>query len=133
MCLADIVMTDPQFDQPAIVAFSTTSPEVSVSTPAADRLISGNPEHTARNFFTDQSGQFFAGVWESTPGKWRVKYTETEFCHLTRGLVEIEDARGTTSRFRAGDSFVVPAGFSGTWHVLEPASKLYVIFESASK
>jgi uncharacterized cupin superfamily protein len=29
----------------------------------------------------------------------------------------------------AGDSFVVPAEFEGTWEVLEPAVKLYAIFE----
>ena len=31
---------------------------------------------------------------------------------------------------QAGDSFVVPAGFAGTWEVLEDSVKLYAIFES---
>ena len=68
--------------------------ETSVSKPPADRLLAGNPEQTARNYFSDSSGRFFAGVWESTPGRWRVRYTENEFCHLTRGRVRIEDACG---------------------------------------
>ncbi|MGH8187510.1 MAG: cupin domain-containing protein, partial [Steroidobacteraceae bacterium] len=57
------------------------------------------------------------------------RYTENEFCHLTRGRIRIEDGRGTHWTFTAGDSFVIPAGFSGTWQVLEPTAKLYVIYE----
>ena len=133
MCLADMLMSEIDAARPSIVAFASANAEVSESTPAGDRLIAGTPRHIARNFFTDPSGQLFAGVWESTPGKWRVKYTETEFCHITRGSVCIEDDTGAAVTFRAGDSFVVPAGFSGAWQVLEPTAKLYVIFESASK
>src|SRR5437868_8455256 len=124
-----------QFDSavPAIVDFAATTPETTVSRPAAERLLAGTPEQTTRNFFSDITGQFFAGVWESTPGRWRVRYTENEFCHITRGSVEIEDEHGYSRTFKAGDSFVVPAGFSGVWRVKEPTSKLYVIFEAASK
>lgn len=134
MCLASIVMTDVDLDSlPGIVDFASAQPEVTVSAPAADRLLMGTPEQKARNFFSDTTGQFFAGIWESTPGKWRVRYSENEFCHITRGSVYIEDDRGRGRIFTTGDSFVVPAGFSGTWHVKEPTAKLYVIFESASK
>lgn len=131
MCLASIVMTD--ISSPAIVDFSSATAEVSISRPPADRLLAGIPEQTARNFFSDSTGQFFAGTWESTPGKWRVRYTENEFCHVTDGSMELDDGRGHQWRFKAGDSFVVPAGFSGTWRVIEPMRKLYVIFEAASK
>lgn len=113
---------------PRIVDFATASAETTTSSPPADRLLKGHPEHTTRNYFSDGTGRFFAGVWESTPGRWRVRYTENEFCHLTRGRVRIEDGRGGSWTFRAGDSFVIPAGFAGTWEVLEPASKLYVIY-----
>jgi uncharacterized cupin superfamily protein len=133
VCLADIVMSDTAVERPFIVSFANTVPETSISKPAPDRLIAGSPEHTARNFFSDPTGQFFAGTWESTPGKWRVRYTEAEFCHITRGSLVIEDDHGQSINFQTGDSFVVPAGFTGTWTVREPTTKLYVIFESASK
>jgi uncharacterized cupin superfamily protein len=42
--------------------------------------------------------------------------------------VRIEGVQGTRHEFKAGDSFVVPAGFEGTWEVLEATSKLYTIF-----
>ena len=113
---------------PDIVDFSTATPERSVSKPEADRLLAGQPAHVADNFFSDTTGQFFAGRWESTPGRWKVRYTENEFCHITAGRVRIVGIQGTTHEFKAGDSFVVPAGFEGTWEVLETTSKFYAIF-----
>jgi uncharacterized protein len=130
MCLASIVMTDVAI--PAIVDFSATAPETTTSKPTPDRLLGGNPEHVARNYFSDSTGRFFAGVWESTPGRWRVRYTENEFCHITRGRVRIEDGAGNHWSFGPGASFVIPTGFSGVWNVIEPLSKLYVIYEPAS-
>ena len=131
MCLASIVMTEAAA-APLIVDFAATTPETTSSTPPSDRLLSGKPEAVARNYFSDSTGRFFAGVWESTPGRWRVRYTENEFCHITRGRVQIEDGAGHRWSFAAGASFVIPAGFSGIWHVLEPTSKLYVIYEPAA-
>lgn len=131
MCLASIVMT--HVDSPGIIEFGKAPAETSVSRPPAERVLEGSPEHIARNYFSDTTGQLFAGTWESTPGRWRVSYSENEFCHITRGRVRIEDEAGRSWEFKAGDSFVIPSGFSGAWKVLEPLSKLYVIFESASK
>jgi uncharacterized protein len=129
-------MTDaltPAVSQPKIVDFASAPAETTVSRPAADRLLGGAPQHIARNFFSDTTGQLFAGVWESTPGRWRVRYSENEFCHITSGEVRIESTSGDAWSFKRGDSFVIPAGFEGVWHVTQPLSKLYVIFEAASK
>lgn len=134
MCLASIVMS--QLDSaaiPTLVDFSATQPETTVATPPANQLLAGTPQTVTQNFFTDPTGQFFAGVWESSPGRWRVSYTESEFCHITRGAVNISNEQGYNRTFKAGDSFVIPSGFVGVWHVLESMSKLYVIFEATAK
>lgn len=99
------------------------------TTPATERLLSGEPEQTIWNHYADTSEQFFAGVWSSTRGKWRVQYTENEFCHLVAGAVVVTSDQGERWEFWAGDSFVVPAGFAGTWEVIEDCRKLYAIFE----
>lgn len=104
--------------------------EPDVSEMAADRLISGKPVTRVSNYFSDSSQQFFAGRWSATRGKWRVRYTENELCVMTAGRVVIESESGARSAFAAGDAFVVPAGFSGTWEVLEDCSKIYAIFEA---
>jgi len=48
---------------------------------------------------------------------------------MTAGRVVLESDAGERRTFVAGDAFVVPAGFSGTWEVLEDCSKIYAIFE----
>jgi uncharacterized protein len=106
------------------------SPEVSEL--AADRLLAGAPELTVRNYFTDATQQFFAGRWSATRGKWRVRYTENELCVMTAGKVIIESTAGERSSFGVGDAFVIPAGFSGTWEVVEDCTKIYAIFEARS-
>ncbi len=103
-----------------------------VSTPAAERLIAGLPEHRVWNYFTDSTQSFFAGRWSGTRGKWRVRYTENELCVMTAGRVVISSDAGEQNAFGPGDAFVIPAGFSGTWEVLEDCSKVYAIFEPRS-
>jgi uncharacterized protein len=103
--------------------------EPDVSVPGADRLLAGAPEHRVWNYFTDSTQTFFAGRWSGTRGKWRVRYTESELCVMTAGRVVITSDLGESSAFGPGDAFVVPAGFSGTWEVLEDCSKVYAIFE----
>ena len=97
-----------------------------------ERLISGQPVTRVANYFTDTTQQFFAGRWSATRGKWRVRYTENELCVMTAGRVVIESESGQRSTFGPGDAFVVPAGFAGTWEVLEDCSKIYAIFEKAT-
>ena len=129
MCLASIVMSEAV--NTLIVDFATVKPETTHSKPPTERLLAGSPEQIARNYFSDSSGRFFAGVWESTQGKWRVRYSENEFCYITRGRVRIEHESGRGWTFSSGASFVIPAGFNGVWEVLEPTAKLYVIYEPA--
>ena len=104
---------------------------VEESAPAADRLLAGNPRQRLWNFFSDSSAQFHAGRWSSTTGRWRVRYTENELCVMTAGRVLLHSASGERSEFAVGDAFIVPAGFEGTWEVLEQCSKIYAIFQAA--
>jgi uncharacterized cupin superfamily protein len=117
---------------PGIVSFRQKI-EPQPANPDVSRIVSGNPTLTAWNHYNDASQQFFAGVWSATRGCWRIEYTEHEFCHLLEGRVLLTSSMGERWEFGAGDSFVVPAGFSGTWEVLQDCRKLYAIFESNSK
>jgi uncharacterized cupin superfamily protein len=112
-----------------IVDFAAARSEDATWRPDPAKVLSGDPLQTARNFYSDPTGQFSAGIWEAAIGAWRVNYTEEEFCHLLSGTVELTDGAGAARRFEAGASFVIPAGFEGTWRNLTPARKLYVIYE----
>ena len=106
--------------------------EPDVSVPTADRILAGRPEHRVWNYFTDSTQTFFAGRWSGTRGKWRVRYTENELCVITAGRVVITSDAGIAGTFGPGDAFVIPAGFAGTWEVLEDCEKVYAIFEPRS-
>ena len=97
---------------------------------AADKLVAGNPLQTVWMHYTDASRQFLVGLWRSEPGKWKVHYTEEEYCHLLEGVSVIEDTAGHAVTVKAGDSFVVPRGFVGTWEVVQRTTKRFVIFEA---
>ncbi len=111
-----------------IIDFSASTNEGIKSLMASERCLSGKPEQTLWNQFQDDSEQMLSGIWECTEGKWNADYaSKNEFCHILSGKVALTDAAGDTSTFSEGDSFVIPAGFSGTWEVLKPVRKLYVI------
>lgn len=95
------------------------------------RVVDGQPRQAIANTWSDPSEAFHCGVWAGGPGAWRVRYTEHEFCHMLAGRVRIVGDDGGESVFGAGDSFVIPAGFTGIWEVLEPARKLYAVYEPA--
>jgi uncharacterized protein len=94
-----------------------------------EKLLQGNPRQTVWMQYTDPSGQFMAGIWHSERGRWKILYTEEECCRMLEGISVITDQAGVAITVRAGDEFVVPAGFSGTWEVLEPTRKRFVIYD----
>jgi uncharacterized cupin superfamily protein len=89
----------------------------------------GAPIATVANHYSDTGGRFHCGIWSSTPGRWRVTYSEHEFCHLLAGRVRLVAADGTARDFGPGDAWVIPSGWRGTWETLEPARKYYAIYE----
>jgi uncharacterized cupin superfamily protein len=110
-----------------VISFEGAAAEPSA--PPPDRLLDGDPRQLVQIVYSDPSGQFFVGRWRSTRGRWRVAYREHEFCHLLSGRVRLVSASGTERSFGPGASLVVPAGFAGSWEVLEDCEKLYAIFE----
>lgn len=94
------------------------------------KVLAGEPVATIANHYSDPGAKFHCGTWSSTPGRWRVAYTEHEFCHLLEGRVRLCGDDGSVREFVAGDTWVIPSGFTGTWETLEPARKHYVIYEA---
>lgn len=97
---------------------------------ASEKLIQGNPKQTIWQHYTDPSSKFLTGIWHSEIGKWHINYTEEEFCQMLEGLSVLTDADGLAVTLRQGDNFVIPRGFCGTWEVVQPSRKIYVIYEA---
>ena len=114
---------------PSVISFQDAGPEPQHYLPEADRILEGDPAQSLSNMFSSADGRFNCGVWECKPGKWRVVFSESEFVHLLAGVMVVAGDDGSERTFRAGDAFVCPAGFTGTWHVIETAKKYYAYYE----
>jgi uncharacterized protein len=55
---------------------------------------------TTWNHWTGEDGRLLCGIWESEPESWTIE---------------------------AGDGFIIPPGFKGTWETVEKVRKHYVI------
>jgi uncharacterized cupin superfamily protein len=122
-------MTAPAPAFAPVVTFDGLTPAPQCYAPPTDRIVSGNPAQKAFNYYSSADGRFHSGIWESDVGKWRVDFTENEFCQLLAGAIIVTGDDGSVRRFTAGDAFVSPAGFTGWWDVVEPARKYYAIYE----
>ncbi|MBP3864772.1 MAG: cupin domain-containing protein [Pseudomonas sp.] len=114
----------------SVVDFSTANTQAERFSPAPEKVLKSNPEHVLHNHYASPCGQLNAGMWESEVGQWDVNFTEHEYCEIVQGVSVLRDHEGNAKTLRAGDRFVIPAGFKGTWEVLEPCRKIYVVFES---
>ncbi|WP_422370517.1 cupin domain-containing protein [Hoeflea sp.] len=77
--------------------------------------------------FTDASGRAISGIWEAGPHLERCNCDYDEMCHILEGEVRLTDKDGCARTFGAGDSFVVSAGFEGTWENLTYVRKVFFI------
>jgi len=119
-----------------VVDFATNQVQVEHAKVPQDKVVAGvvsnaNTKITMKthNHYTDSTEQFFAGIWQSSVGAKNVSYTEEEVCVILEGRVRLTDSQGNAKEFGAGSTFVLPAGFKGTWETLEAVKKIYVIWQ----
>ncbi|MBV4461294.1 cupin domain-containing protein [Pseudomonas sp. COR58] len=112
-----------------VVDISQTASEAERYRPDPAKVLKGDPEQAVSNQYDSPCGQMNVGVWEGAVGQWTVNYTEHEYCEILQGVSVLRDNDGNAKTLRVGDRFVIPAGFRGTWEVLEACRKIYVIFE----
>ncbi len=120
-----------------VIYFATNNAERALGKVPLELITTGVAGHAAKeiktethNHYTDPSGQFFAGIWQSNVGAKSVNYTEEEVCVILQGRVRLSDLQGNAKEFSAGDTFAIPAGFKGTWETLEDVKKIYVIWQA---
>jgi uncharacterized cupin superfamily protein len=93
--------------------------------PDPAKVVKGDPVHTTWNI--DDRDGLYCGLWQSTPGAWRVSYGEWEYVHILSGHSVLTDTAGNATDLRAGDSYIIRPGFEGVWEVIETTLKDYVI------
>ena len=104
-----------------------------VDHPRPERLIQGNPMRETWNLVTDglAAGEVFCGVWRCAPGQWRIAMgaTERELFTVLVGKCRVHDALGGFEEVSAGEGLYIPPGFEGSFEVIEPLTKTYMICE----
>ena len=113
-----VIKIDPQ------VTLSQSAP------PAASMQLSPVPIQHTHDYFSDSTGQFTVGVWETT-GYHRklIDFPRHELMHLLEGSVTFTDDVGQSQIFKAGDTFFVPLGTPNAWKSEGHLRKIYCIFQ----
>ncbi|WP_284163682.1 cupin domain-containing protein [Frigidibacter sp. SD6-1] len=109
----------------AFLRLTPAAADPETTRPAPEKVLKGDPVHTTWN--AEERDGLYAGIWESTPGKWRISYDEWEYCRILSGRSVITEDGGEAFEVAPGDSFLIRPGFRGTWEVIESTRKDYVI------
>lgn len=94
---------------------------------ARERVIDGAPTAMAWVMDRQAGGSLTSGIWEATPGTWRVAYDKWEFWTVLSGVSILTEDGGEPRTVRAGDAFIIRPGFAGLWQVVETTRKIFVI------
>ena len=79
------------------------------------------------------SGEVTVAVYESTPVLIEIKepFPYDEYVHVLEGEVTLTDLDGNENTFKAGENFLVPKGFLGTWNMTTHYREMVVVETNA--
>lgn len=97
--------------------------------PPFEKILKGKPDH--RGYVaTDEPAGLMTGLWECGAGAYDVDASFSnsfEFAYILEGRVKITSKNGESAIYGPGESIVTPAGFKGTWEILEAVRKVFAI------
>jgi uncharacterized cupin superfamily protein len=96
-----------------------------------EMVLSGHSKHSYHTFFTGE--EVVVEVYEAEPAKLKIDepWPYDEFIYVLSGKLVLTDARGEVTQFVAGESLVVPKGFTGIWEMQGNFRELVVIEKKA--
>ena len=85
----------------------------------------GSPVSASNTYLNN--GYMSTGTWTCSAGSFPVSdRSTTEAFHLLEGVAFITNEDGSARRCVAGDTVVLPKGWSGHWDIIEPVKKVWV-------
>jgi uncharacterized cupin superfamily protein len=94
----------------------------------AEALLGPAPVCRSDNVFTEESVEYRAGTWDSTPYHRIVRpHRQNEFMHLLNGSVRFAAPDGSVLSANTGDALFVPKGVSVGWESSERVAKFFVV------
>ncbi len=114
-----------------VIHFSDPAPDPVEDRPALSRAVGTPPRRLTFERYASGDGEISMGDWECEPGAWRIAFHEGrhEFFQVMSGRLRIVDAAGNGREFGPGDAGIIPAGFIGTFEVLERVRKRYAMID----
>lgn len=98
--------------------------------PKPERVLRGNPKRETWNVVDEAvGGRVCAGVWRCEPGHWRIEMgaDERELFTVLAGRCRVHGDDGSVQEVGPGEALWIPAGFRGSFEVLELLTKTYAI------
>jgi len=115
----------------ALIKLQAEMPGVAeVDHPRPERLLRGNPRRETWNVASARvTGCLSVGVWRCEPGHWRIEMAadERELFTVLAGRCRLHAEDGSRVEAGPGEAVLIPAGFRGSFEVLEPLTKTYAI------
>lgn len=122
----DDVKTLPQIASLISTAEALPSDSLEDWGPVAEPLGEPVSRLRGRHLQSDEANGLEAGIWECTPGTWRRKVMDAEFCHFLFGRCRFHAESGKTVEIGPGTTIFFPAESRGTWEVLETVRKVFM-------
>ena len=80
--------------------------------------------------YTTDGRVFHVALWESGPGTLVTdSYPNDEYCLVLEGELTVTNQDGSRIDFKPGDTFVIPRGWVGSWHMTTRFKKQFVAFK----
>lgn len=81
-----------------------------------------------REDHVDRVNGLEVGIWEGTAGRFPARRDGySEVCQILSGRATLHTDGAESLELRAGDTIIMPTGWSGRWELHEALRKLYVI------
>ena len=114
---------------PRILRFDSPAGEPALDQPREARREQGAPWRRTWTLHESPDGVFCAGIWECEVGRWRIEFPpgEDEYFHVLSGRARLHGPDGAVTDVGPGEAAVIPGGFQGSFEVLEPVRKHFVV------
>ncbi len=94
--------------------------------PQPDAL-AGSSHSTGRLLFKGPGNIPETGIWDCTPGRWRLSVPRDEFCHFVSGRARYTSDTSEVIDITPGTCVLFPAGWTGQAEIFETIRNIYML------
>ncbi|MFM2120124.1 MAG: hypothetical protein RL722_1592 [Pseudomonadota bacterium] len=119
---------------PAITRFDPPVTAPVIDQPRLERREQGAPQRATWTLYESAGKDLAAGIWACEVGRWRIEFPphEDEYFFVLEGHARLHDEAGGVVDVRAGQAAVIPGGFQGSFEVVEPVRKHFVVIDRSA-